>query len=218
MLDTGFPRPVGDIGNQASFAHPVIYRTLPGAVVSAVVTDRGLPDNLVSHFIDETILLERDGATLIATSCGFLSPLQQQLQDAVSVPVITSSLWMLPHLRKQLGSTATIGIATFDAGRLSAHHIPDDGPVILEGLRPEDHLCNVIRHNLPQLDQSLAQADFDDLVDRLFAREPNLAGLIIECTNMPPYRNKHRKLLTIPAFDILDGIKHLQNVGKLSVN
>ncbi len=87
MLDTNFPRPVGDIGNPASFDHPVIYRRLPGAIVSRIVTDRPLADELVDHFIEQARALEKDGATLITTSCGFLFPLQSRIQAAVSVPV-----------------------------------------------------------------------------------------------------------------------------------
>ena len=218
MLETGFPRPPGDIGNPASFTHRVIYRTLPGAIVSTIVTDQPLPDVLVSQFVNEAKALERAGATIITTSCGFLSPLQHHLQDAVEVPVITSSLWLIPHVRNLIGHDATIGIATFDAASLSAHHIPDEGPVVVEGLKPEDHLFQVIKNNLPHLDQHKAQDDFDRLIERLFARKADISALIIECTNMPPYIDKHLKSLAIPIYDILDGIKHLQNVDKMHVN
>jgi len=152
MLDTSFPRPVGDIGNPASFDHPVIYRKLPDAIVSRVVTNSALPDDLVELIIAEAKALQSEGATIITTSCGFLSPLQQQIQTTVSVPVITSALWMLPVLRAQVGQEATIGIVTFDASRLSPHHVPDTGPLAVEGLQPDDHLYQVISRDLPDLD------------------------------------------------------------------
>ncbi len=215
MLDTSFPRPVGDIGNPESFDHPVIYRKLPGAIVSRVVTHSALPDDLVELIIAEAKTLQSEGATIITTSCGFLSPLQQQIQTAVSVPVITSALWMLPVVRAQVGQDAPIGIVTFDASRLSPHHVPDAGPLAVEGLQPDDHLYQVISRDLPDLDIKAAQKDFDSAVQRLIARVPDLRSLILECTNLPPYRFNSLIRLNYPTFDILDAIKHLQNTRKL---
>jgi hypothetical protein len=215
MLDTSFPRPAGDIGNPASFDHPVIYRRLPGAVVSRIVRDEPLPDDLVDHFIAQAHALEKDGATIITTSCGFLSPLQQRIQAAVTVPIITSSLCILPTLREQLGPDAPIGILTFDATRLSTHHIPDDGPIFVEGLLATDHLYQVISNDHSYLDQARAQNNVDAAIERLIQRQSNLRALILECTNLPPYRHKALKNFKFQTFDILDAIKHLQNVNKL---
>jgi Asp/Glu/hydantoin racemase len=51
--------------------------------------------------LDEAHKLIAQGATAITTSCGFLSPLQDELQAALPVPVITSALWLLPRLRQR---------------------------------------------------------------------------------------------------------------------
>jgi len=218
MLDTNFPRPVGDIGNPDSFDHPVIYRRLPGAVVSRIVTDEPLPDDLVALFIDNARALEDAGATVISTSCGFLFPLQDRLQAAVSVPVVTSSLCMLPALREKAGTDTPIGIVTFEAERLSPHHIPDDGPLVVEGLAHTDHLYRVIADDLADLDQVKAGSNVTDAIQRLKSREPHLTAVILECTNLPPYRRNIMKNNSFSIFDIHDAIKHLQNEHKLQVN
>ena len=70
MLETRFPRPVGDIGNPASFPFDVTYDVVPGAAVGKVVTGRGLAPPLVDMFAERARRLEREGATLIATGCG----------------------------------------------------------------------------------------------------------------------------------------------------
>ncbi|MEO9874584.1 MAG: aspartate/glutamate racemase family protein [Anderseniella sp.] len=215
MLDTNFPRPVGDIGNPESFDHPVIYRRLPGAVVSRIVTDEPLPDNLVELFVSHAQALEQEGATVISTSCGFLFPLQERLQAAVSVPVVTSALCMLPVLRKKLGPDAPVGILTFDAERLSPRHIPDNGPLTIEGLANSDHLYRVITDDLAELDQAQAGSNVADAFQRLKSRDPLLKAVVLECTNLPPYRHKILNNNSFSVFDILDAIKHLQNVHKL---
>ncbi len=215
MLDTNFPRLAGDIGNPDSFDHPVIYRRLPGAVVSRIVTDKPLPDDLADLFINNARTLENAGATVISTSCGFLFPLQARLQAAVSVPVITSALCLLPVLREKAGVDTPIGILTFDAERLSPHHIPDDGPLVIEGLAHTDHLFRVIADDLAELDQAQAGRNVADAIQRLKSRAPGLEAVILECTNLPPYRHKLMKNNGFSIYDIHDAIKHLQNAYKL---
>lgn len=215
MLDTGFPRPVGDIGNPGSFDHPVIYRRLPGAVVSRIVTNEPLPDYLVDLFLENARALENAGATVISTSCGFLFPLQDRLQAAVSVPVVTSALCLLPLLREKTGAATPIGILTFDAERLSPHHIPDDGPLAVEGLAHTDHLYRVIADDLADLDQAQAGSDVADAMQRLNARQPDLETVILECTNLPPYRRNIMKKNNFSVYDIHDAIKYLQNTHKM---
>jgi len=215
MLDTNFPRPVGDIGNPDSFDHPVIYRRLPGAVVSRIVTDEPLPDDLVDLFLENARALEDAGATVISTSCGFLFPLQARLQATVSVPVVTSALCLLPGLREKTGTDTPIGILTFDAERLSPHHIPDDGPLVIEGLPHTDHLFRVIADDLIDLDQAQAGSNVADAIRRLKSREPSLHTVILECTNLSPYRCNMMENNSFSTYDIHDAIKHLQNAHKL---
>ncbi len=217
MLDTNFPRPEGDIGNPGSFDHPVIYRRLPGAIVSRIVTDKPLPGELVDHFVDQARALETDGATLITTSCGFLFPLQRRIQAAVGVPVVTSALCMLPALRQRTGSDKPIGILTFDAARLSPHHIPDDGPVIIEGLMPDDHLYKVIADDLPELDQDLARTNVVDALQRLASRDAGIQSVVLECTNLPPYKSAMLRTRGHSIFDVHDAIslaKRAQNINE----
>ena len=213
MLDTRFPRPCGDIGNPGSFSHPVIHRRLPGAIVSRVVTDQPLPDELANRFADAARGLERDGATLITTSCGFLYPLQDRLQAAVSVPVVTSALCLLPELRRQTAAGQPIGILTFDSAQLSAHHIPDAGPVVIEGLDPDDHLYRVIAGDLPRLDQAIARMNAADALHRLLSRHDQLQAVILECTNLPPYKRDLSAVCHVPIFDIHDALNQLGTGG-----
>jgi hypothetical protein len=207
MLDTRFPRPPGDIGNPASFDYPVLFRTLPGASVARIVTSEPLPDTIVQEFAAAARELIAAGATAITTSCGFLSPLQHDLQAILPVPVVTSSLWMLPELRKQHGADAMIGILTFDAHRLAPHHIPDDGPFVVDGLQPGDHLFDVIAGNLETLDLARAEAGVVAAARRLMARSPALEALVLECTNLPPYRQKIAEICDCNIIDIHDAIK-----------
>ncbi len=211
LLDTHFPRPPGDIGNPQTFAGPVLVRRVPAATAKTVVVDEELPEALTAAFIAEAHALVAEGAEVITTSCGFLSPLQPRLEAELSVPVLTSALWLLPDLRRQYGPGATLGIMTFDSRTLSARHIPDEGPVQVSGLQDGHELYRVIRNDETDLDLAAAERDAADATRRLMAAAPDTKVIVVECTNLPPYRDAIAAVAGVPVVDIRDGLAPLLN-------
>ena len=206
MLDTNFPRPIGDIGNPATFAGTVIYSRIPSATVARVVTAQPLPADLRATFRAEALELVKGGAGLITTSCGFLSVLQNELSASLPVPVVTSALCLLPRLRARLGASSTIGIVTFDAGRLTHVHIPDPGPFVVQGLARDGELYNVIVKDRAKLDLAKAELETTAAVGRLLDKAPDAKAIVLECTNLPPYRPAIERMTDIPVYDIRDAI------------
>src|SRR5712692_11285688 len=94
LLDTRFPRIPGDVGNAATFDFPVRYHRVTGATSEEVV--RGRHRDLLPRFIEGARCLEGEGVRAITTSCGFLARFQGDLAAAVSIPVFTSSLMLVP--------------------------------------------------------------------------------------------------------------------------
>ena len=216
MLETRFPRPVGDIGNPASFPFDVLYDVVPGAAVGKVITGRGLAPELVDLFAERARGLERAGASLITTGCGFLIPHQDDLRRAVTVPVIASSLCILPYLRTVLPAAAQIGILTFDGAKL-AETLSDDeqADIVIEGLEHGSELHPVISHDRESLDVESARRDVAAASRRLADRAPGLAAVVLECTNLPPYRDVIDEAFSCPIYDIRDII--LWHASKLPV-
>src|SRR5205814_822845 len=121
MLDTRFPRIVGDMGNARTFPFPVRYRRVTGADPDLVVR-RGA-EGLLPAFVQGAQELEREGVGAITTSCGFLIKYQQQLARAVRVPVFTSSLLLVPLVHRMLAPGGPVGIITVNAGTLTPEHL-----------------------------------------------------------------------------------------------
>ncbi|MGH7330398.1 MAG: aspartate/glutamate racemase family protein, partial [Polyangiaceae bacterium] len=101
MLETRFPRVLGDAGNPETWPFEVDLEIVRGIGVDAAVRGAKIPgrDDL---FIDAARRLEQRGASLITTSCGFLILFQAALQAAIRVPVVTSSLLAVPLLASVL--------------------------------------------------------------------------------------------------------------------
>jgi hypothetical protein len=193
MLDTRFPRPLGDIGHPDSFAWPVRQRTVEHAWPEAVVTtaDALRGSALLPAFTQALRELQEQGARAITTSCGFLVLLQGELQAAVRVPVVSSSLLELPRL---LAREPQVGVLTISADTLSADHlrcagVPEDRlrDVVVQGVDPAGEFARAILGNRDAMDLARAGADVVDAARRLKARAPQLRTVVLECTNMPPY-------------------------------
>jgi len=188
MLDTRFPRPPGDIGNADTFARlqiPVCYRTVSGASPQRVVRD-GAPLAL-QDFIAAAQELVDQGATLLATSCGFLARYQRELQAAVPVPLLSSSLlWLTaPELATQRCAVLTIDAQAFDARQLSG--VGADPATIVAGVAPGCEFQRRVLGNELEMDLRQAGQDVVEAALALTSAHPEVTTLVLECTNMPPY-------------------------------
>lgn len=210
MLDTKFPRPPGDIGHADSLGHPVRHAVIEGAWPSKVVAsaDSLRASGLAEIFATSARELEREGAYAITTSCGFLVLLQRQLQEAVSVPVVTSSLLHLPRL---LAREARAGVLTISAAHLGREHLLAAGvapgrlaDVIVQGVEPAGEFARAILDNRASMDLSRAQMDVVSAALELKARAPNLCSVVLECTNMPPYAPAIRAATGWQLYSLLD--------------
>jgi len=185
MLDTRFPRPVGDVGNPQTYRRagiPVRFVTVQGASPERIVKEAD--PTLLRPFVDASVQLVRDGAAMLSTSCGFLSSYQKTLSRAVDVPVITSSLL-------QAARFARPGIVTIDAASLSLSvlngaGVPAGTPV--QGVQPGCEFHRRILSNDATLDLKQAEQDVVSAAVKLVQRHPLVTDIVLECTNMPPYR------------------------------
>jgi len=204
MLATRFPRPVGDIGNAASFSFPVRYRTVAGATPQRVVRERA--SGLLDRFVAAANELVEEGAIGITTSCGFLAAFQQELTAAVPVPVATSSLLQAAWLARLLPAGRCVGVVTIDAAALEADHLAGVGAPLdlpIEGVDPGGEFATHILGDHTTLDLVAAEREVVDAAIRLVARRPDVAAIVLECSNMPPYATSVHRATRRPVYDVL---------------
>lgn len=199
MLDTRFPRRVGDIGHPQTFAFETRRRVVPGAAPARVVRT---PDPaLLAAFIEAGAGLVREGALALTTSCGFLACWQRELQAALPVPVWTSSLLALADLQPR-----RCGVITIEAAALTSAHfeaVGADPATPVEGITPGSALHRSLLDNLDTLDEADACAQVLAAGQRLQQRVPGLQDLVLECTNLPPYAGALRAASGLLVHDIV---------------
>ena len=200
MLDTRFPRVMGDVGNAASYAMPVRFAVVHGASPQRVVrVGRGADPALLQPFIAAAQGLAAQGAAAITTSCGFLIRFQSALQAALSVPVWTSSLLLLPALPRA-------GVITVDAGALGATELRAAGAAAdtpVEGLAVGCALQRTLLEDRPELDGEAAERETVAAAMLLVQKHPGVEAIVLECTNLPPYAAAVQRATGRPVHHLL---------------
>ncbi|WP_278921258.1 aspartate/glutamate racemase family protein [Pseudophaeobacter profundi] len=203
MLETQFPRIPGDIGNALSWDFPVHYRVVRGATPDLAV--RQDPGQLADLFIEAGRDLLAMGCDGITTSCGFLALIQDQVKQALGVPVATSSLMQIPMVQALLPAGKRVGVLTISEQSLTPAHLraagaPEDTPIgSPEGLRCFTH--DILR-DAAQIDFAACELDMIDAAQALIGRNPDLGALVLECTNMVPHAAVLRRVTGLPVFTI----------------
>ena len=205
MLDTQFPRISGDMGNAATFDFPVLYHRVRGASPDRVVR-RGERE-LLPAFLDGARALEREGVRAVTTNCGFLAKFQGEVAASVSIPVFTSSLLLVPLVHRMLPPGRAVGIMTVDASSLRPEHfagagITGDIPTVVAGMETEKEFTRVMLDNLLELDVEAARQEHLAVARRMVEAHPEIGAIVLECTNMPPYRADLQAATGLPVFDI----------------
>jgi len=210
MMDTAFPRIVGDVGNSATYDFPVRFHVIEGADVTRVVRADPPDAALVQKFIDGARMLEEEGACGIITSCGFLGHAQNELAAAVGIPVMASALSLGPMVHAMTSGRA-IGILTADSRALTPALLKacgiDPEQVQIEGLEEEEAWQRLI---LAPKEEQARTYDVDEIgriveiaARRLIVADSQIGAILLECTNLPPYAARIQRATRLPVFHIL---------------
>ena len=212
MLEARFPRILGDMGNAGSWDFPVMYRVVRDASPDRVVRKRA--EGLLGAFIDAARSLEADGVDGITTNCGFLALFQEELAEAVGVPVLTSSLMQVRAGNALLPRGKRAGVLTISGSTLTPAHlekagVPEGTPIgTTEGVA---HFTQAILGDAFELDLDLAERDNVEAALAMQAAHPDLGALVLECTNMTPYAAAIRAATGLPVFSMVSVVNWFQS-------
>lgn len=211
MLDTQFPRILGDAGNPESFPFEVRVSVMPEISSPEVVRQGCATPEVTARVIEAARELERNGARAIISTCGFLITEQADVAQSVNVPVMLSALSMVPLIGAVTGgrpvgvltaSADSLGEAAIsavgceaDALRIAGmEHLPEfagtfltpkaDQPNVFDRDRIEEEVCSVAQE--------------------LVKRTPQIGAVLLECGNLPPYTRAISRACQRPVFSILD--------------
>jgi len=205
-LETYYGRPPGHLRNASTFRFPVMYRIVKGATARRVV--KQADPELLTPFIEAARGLEQEGVMAITGSCGFLALFQDELADAVDIPLFTSSLIQIPLVHRMLRRSQKVGILTASKSTLTDGHLKAVGaekvPVCVAGMDDQPEFCDVIiEGRRTDLDLTRLEQEVLTVVGSLVEDHPEMGALVIECTDLPPFAHLIQEKIRRPVFDIV---------------
>jgi hypothetical protein len=155
---------------------------------------------MVASFVEAAKKLEARGVKAIAGDCGYMVKYQRDVAGAVSIPVVNSSLLLVPLVYRMLSETQRIGILTsafhhelaeeyFNAAGWSSKDIP----IALKGFKSEMDL--------------IPTNEIVELAIELIKEYPDIGAFVLECSVIPPHARAIQKATGLPVFDITSLIK-----------
>ena len=222
MLDTRFPRILGDAGNVDSYNVPARIHMVTGAGSLDIVTDDLPSEQMIAAFCNAARHLEAEGAFAIISTCGFLITLQDRIADAVNIPVMVSSLSLYPELRVKYDGQP-IGILTASCKNLgdkalcAAKISPED--VHIAGMENCAAFTNAILQPKDKQPERILSIQIEKFAVHkallLLDKNSNISAIILECGNLPPYAEAISLATERPVYSIFDGAKQLATTTQM---
>ena len=207
MLNTVFPRIVGDVGNARTWNFPVLYEVVEKIPNDKVVLHLETED--IFPFIEAAKNLEYKGVRAITTSCGFLAMFQKILTAEINVPVFTSTLILIPFIKSIIGNKKIL-ILTANSDTLTEKHFEGagiskfDDSLEIVGTQHTPTFTNFTVQNWLSVDVEQCRKDlFSVMENNLSLKNHEVGAILLECTNMSPYTSEIRQKYNLPVFDFV---------------
>ncbi len=205
LLENFVPFIPGDVANASSYNYPVRFQRVPGFSVERIM-DHDM--TLAADLVDAALALQAEGVQAITGDCGFMALYQEQIKQAVNVPVFMSSLMQIPFIRLIIGNNSKIGIITANSRALndfvlSKAGVLDSRNLIIEGLENSRYFFNAVFEESGILDSSGVKQEIVDAARKIKDRDHGVEAILLECSLMPPYGAAVRKAAGVPVFDYM---------------
>jgi hypothetical protein len=190
--------------SSATYEFPVISEIVAGAW--ADVAMRGDPELEPAYVAAARRLVER-GAVVISSNCGFSIRYQAAVAASVNVPVVMSSLLLVPTLLRQLSPAAKLAVVTSDSKQfredlLGVSHPDERARIVIGGIEEGVFYQNVMKSPAVPTDASAIEKDVAACIARLRAANPEIAAIVFTCTGFPVITPAIRRTTGLPIYDI----------------
>jgi hypothetical protein len=138
---------------------------------------------------------------------------QERLAGSVRVPVVTSSLMLLPLLRAMISPLRRIGVVvanstSFSDAQIRAAGVEPDESIAVAGMENCAAFADTIL--APKSSANAGAALDADAIERglisvcedLVRREGGVGAILLECTNLVPYASAVGERLNLPVYSI----------------
>lgn len=165
--------------------------------------------------------LELEGVAAICTNCGLTGTMQEDLANAVDIPVFTSSLMQVPFIARSLGKGKKVGILIAVAQRARAQNfkmlrscgIDESIPIVLRGMDESEDVD--VWHTQFQPGSGYDPKKVEEVIvkeaKKMVSENPDIGAINLECTEMPLYAAAVREATGLMVFDSSTMVRYIYN-------
>lgn len=214
-IDYSYPPIPGDTACAASYGYKVVFRSLTGLTFEKC--QNGVLDESIQQSFQKAVKeLEDEGVVAITGDCGFLMAYQPYVRALTETPVVLSSILQAPMFVVANAPDAKFAVftansTTFDKEKLLTQSGMQVDPKqwIVVGLQDLDGFEAVaLGQKVPA---EKVQPGIVKCVKDLQKKEPNLRGILLECTELPHYADAIRAEAKLPVVDAITIVDYFQN-------
>lgn len=204
---------LGNSTNLNSYPFPVKLVEVKGAGVETVITNPS--KKLLADMIQlSRKLAEEEGIEAITASCGFNAIFQEEMAAALDVPVFLSSLLQVPFVQAMVGKNKAVGVVTAKKDSLTKEHlrqcgIGEDVNTVVIGLEHNPEWNKLFDGSNAEADMAVVEKEIVGTVKTEVEKHPEIGGIVLECTDLPPFAQTLRRELHLPVFDFNSMISHM---------
>lgn len=197
---------VGNSTNPDSYAFPVRFCRVKGANIHTILENPSR--EVLETMIAEAQAMAADGVRAITTSCGFNAIFQEELAEAVDVPVFTSSLLQVPFAQKVVGRKSEVAILTAKAAALKPEHLAAAGitrtdNLHIHGLEGCPQWSKIFTSPDDDMDLAAVRKEIVGVALEAVRSRPQTRAFVLECTDLPPFAEEIRRETGLPVFDFI---------------
>jgi len=212
VLEARMPFVPGDARNAGTFGYPVLYRTVPGLSPADCIA---AAPKFAGVVVEAARALEAQGVKGIVGDHGALAVFQDEVREAVGVPVCLAGLLQLPMIARTLDPGRPIAILAASAADVPSALLARSGisvpnPIVVRGLESQSEFRSAVLEARGTLDSDRILAEAVDAARRLRAEHPDLGAMLLEGAMLPPYARGIQRAIGLPVYDAVTMIDYLQ--------
>ena len=203
-----YPTIPGNVANLSTYDFPVVMKVVPNCTQERIhIGDPTLVDDIIATAKQ----LEAEGARAICAACGFFGNFQEQVADAVDIPVYLSSVIQLPWIKAGLKINQEVGMLTADIHGITENlfrscGITNSDYVKVKGLGELPEFSAIVESR-GSFNNNILREEVVDAALELIEENPNIAAILLECSDLPPYASDIQRATGLPVFDFITMIK-----------
>ena len=205
-----YPKLPGNVANASTYPFPVLYKTVSFEIEELFAGS----ESIKKQVVDAALYLEKQGVRAIIGACGYFAHFQQDVREAVDIPVFLSSLCQLQFIKASISQKKKVAVFAASGDNI-------DGALLRKVGTDSDRIKVIdvggmesfapIRYGKTILDNRKLTEDICALAGSLVKEDPSIGAILLECSDLPPYAKAIQSVTGLAVFDfntMIDMVYH----------